>query len=309
MNYLEKKKNRLIEERKKYLSMKDYDDLSAKKIIKLIEQKSTENIKIKEYIKPIKKDDKKRHKSDMKKFNFIVKNSNYNYNLLINFDIEYYKGKLNIAYKFHFQCKVSKEYYENIHLSSEYIGFMHETSKMIEKVLYEGDKEVQEYLNYILKLQKCSGMIFLINNVLSKEKRLKDEKFIRVFNKKINLKDFIKEINKKEEIEIIVPLINRRLNTITKENRISFYKKSLNKKHLNELLERKEYKKLALLVKSFLIGGFYINNKYIKDFKELKREIKKSELSEYLEETDNPMHYNLKKEIEIYLNQCSIKEF
>ena len=303
MNYIESKLNRAKEKKSIYSQIIDNNSEDTQKVIKLIENESTEKVKIKSF----KKNNNELRLSDrtrvekLKDFSFIFEKKD-DVDLIITFNIYFYKKEIKLSHKIFFYWKKSNMYYSNINMSYKYLKFIKKSMKKLKNILSKNE-EAKNYINSYYEYCKYSLIESFCNEIIVRKKSYQEDKFNKVFTRKMTLKEFKEKINKNGEVSIFLPIINKN------KNEIMFHKKIITKKNIERLLKGKEYKRLALIVKSFLNGGLFINNNLISSQEEIKEEINNSELKKYLSVDKYRKVYKYSKEIEVYLNQCLIKEF
>lgn len=144
----------------------------------------------------------------------------------------------------------------------------------------------------------------ICNEIISINNNYKNNKFYIVFVKKMSLKKFKDIINKNNEISIFIPLI------VNSGKLIRFYEKKVKKDNIEDLLKNKEYKMLALIVKSFLCGGFFINDDFVLTKEKMEKEINKSELGKYISKYhEEYLNYRCNEKLDVFLNKYLIREF
>tara|TARA_Y100001956_G_C4082847_1_gene169271 strand:- start:17 stop:925 length:909 start_codon:yes stop_codon:yes gene_type:complete len=302
MNYIESKLKKANQKQAIYTPIVDRNSPETKKIIKLIENKSTKKVKITELKfknNSIKFSDKQRTEF-LKGFTFLFEKEDF-FDLVITFDIFFDKKEIRLVYKTFFYWKKTDTYYSNINLSCEYLEFIKKSIKKIKNVLKkteEGKEYVDNYYNY----RKYTAMKNLSEEIIIRKNSYQTDKFNKVFTRRMSLKEFKEILDKNDEVSIFLPLIDY------DNKKIRFHEKPLRKKYFKKLLKNKEYKKLALIVKSFLNGGFFINDDFVSTKEELEEVIKTTELNKYLKHGIFST-YKYNEELDLYLNQCLIQKF
>lgn len=302
MNYIESKFEKASQKQAIYVPIVDRNSDETKKIIKLIENKSTKKVKITELKfknNSIKFSDN-RSTELLKGFTFLFEKEDF-FDLVITFDIFFDKKEIKLVYKTFFYWKNNDTYYANINLSCEYLEFIKKSIKKIKNVLKkteEGREYVDNYYNY----RKYTAMKNISEEIIIRKNSYQTDKFNKVFTRRMSLKEFKEILDKDDQVLIFLPLIDY------DNKRIRFHEKLLRKRYVKKLLKNKEYKRLALIVKSFLNGGFFINDNFVSTKAELADVIKTTELSKYLKHSIFST-YKYNEELDLYLNQCLIQKF
>lgn len=305
MIYIENKLEKATKKKKIYESIIDYNSEETQKIIKLIKGKSTQKSEIKELKmkKNLLRISKDTYPEVLKSFTFTFERGSV-FDLVVSFDIFFdNKKEIKLIYSLFYYMKKTNTYCLDINPSIGNSKFIKRSIKKIKSVLCE-TKEGKEYLDNYYKYREYSLIKSVCNEIITINDNYKKYKFYKVFMRKISLKKFKEIINKNNEISMFIPLINNTKKTII------FYKKEVNKEYLEDLLKNKQYKKLALIVKYFLYGGFFIDDNFISAEEKVEEEINKSEVSNYLHKYHvERLNYRYDEKIDIFLNKCLIQNF
>lgn len=302
MNYIEKKLKKANQKQAIYMPIVSINSNETQKIIKLIENKSTKKVKITElkFRNNVLKISDKQRTEFLKKFTFLFEKDDL-FDLLITFDIFFDKNKIRLVYKTFFYFKKNDTYYSNINLSCEYLEFIRKSIKKIKNV-FKKNKEGKEYLDNYYNYRKYSYTKNLCEEIVVRKNSYQNDKFNKVFTRRMSLKEFKEILDKNDEVSIFLPLID------CDNKKIRFHEKVIRKKYIKKMLKNKEYKRLALIVKSFLNGGFFINDNFISSKEELEDVIKTTKLNKYLKHSMFST-YKYNEELDLYLNQCLIQKF
>ena len=301
MNYLYKKREKKIiklEESKKVLKSQEL----IENIINLIISKSNDDIKIEHYKKKI---EQRRGEESLIQsnllFSFSFENKQLKEKIIVIFKLTNGTSSKKIYYKF-YKDRSKEElplYSVNI-LDRGMVKFLTYIMDTIEGVFFGEDEKVKKYVETFYQEIENNRFLFVINNLIRKKNLKEKEKFLKLFTKNINYSDFKEKIEKEKEFTLYYPSIRK----IKDKKEMLFLKRIINKERI-EQLKKLDSRRTVLLLRDLLTNVLVVNNKIIINEKELKN----LEFIKYLEKKEYGDNFIIKKEMNGYLNKCSIKEF
>ena len=161
---------------------------------------------------------------------------------MITFDIFFDKNKIRLVYKTFFYFKKNDTYYSNINLSCEYLEFIRKSIKKIKNV-FKKNKEGKEYLDNYYNYRKYSYTKNLCEEIVVRKNSYQNDKFNKVFTRRMSLKEFKEILDKNDEVSIFLPLID------CDNKKIRFHEKVIRKKYIKKMLKNllhpKDYTEIA----------------------------------------------------------------